>query len=293
MGCFDLNNAEDGRDRFFLYAMIIVPFISSGCYVFDAWHHYVYHPDSRNYEGLMSTIVIVFIYLQYCAPIQSRRLLAIYHILLWIITEIANLGYLIFYIQKGETFRIIIYFAFLILQIYLTIGLLYCRVLNNFESNIVVENKHVFHFMSRLEVILTIYIPAYWKVKYTSLTRHTIAYFLLFDFFADSYHRFQGVWIKSALYLFVTTVTVAVATEWIYLNHEDPIYKTISLIAEVISAFLCNTIIILQFFPFHFKTQHIQHIAREALIVFRKQQDAIQGKAESSTKISMMSELKS
>ncbi|CAF1273498.1 unnamed protein product [Rotaria sp. Silwood1] len=101
MGCFDLNNAEDGRDRFFLYAMIIVPFISSGCYVFDAWHHYVYHPDSRNYEGLMSTIVIVFIYLQYCAPIQSRRLLAIYHILLWIITEIANLGYLIFYIQKG------------------------------------------------------------------------------------------------------------------------------------------------------------------------------------------------
>ncbi|CAF3428282.1 unnamed protein product [Rotaria socialis] len=271
MRCFNLYSAEDGRDRFFLYAMIILPFIASSCYVFDAWYHYIYHPESRNYEGLLSTIVIVFTYLQYCAPIRSRYALGIYHILLWIITEIANLGYLIFYIQERDTFRSIIYFSFLILHSYLTVGLLYCRVLNDFKSNIIVENKHLFHFISRLEVILTIYIPIYMKIEYTSLTRNTIAYFLLFDFFSDSYHRFQGVWIKSALYLFVATVTAAVATEWFYFNNNDHIYEAASLVAEVISAFLCNTIIILQFFPFHFKTQHIQHIFREAIISMKNQ----------------------
>jgi hypothetical protein len=266
MVLFDLHEPEDGQDRFFLYAMIILPFCSSGSYLFDAWLHYRYHPEERTYEGLLSTIVLVFSYLQYCAPIRSRKALAIYYILLCLITELASIGYLIYYIQKKEIVKIIFYSCMLVFDLLFTIGLIYCRVYNDYESHIVVENKHLFHFMSRLEVILTIFIPVYMDHKYTSLTRNIIAYFLLFDFFSDSYSRFQGVWIKSALYLFATTTTISVATEWFYYNHSQThLFEEISLISELFATILCDTIVILQFFPFHFKTQHVQNIAREAL----------------------------
>src|ERR1700722_14475761 len=104
MGFFDLHEPEDGRDRFFFYAMIILPFISAGCYVFDAWYHYVYYSQTCSYEGLLSSILIVFLYLQYYADIRSRTALAIYHILLWIITEIGTIGYLAYYIHERESF---------------------------------------------------------------------------------------------------------------------------------------------------------------------------------------------
>lgn len=289
MRFLDLYSTDETRDRFFLYAMVILPFVSAGCYIFDAWYHYFYHPVERTYEGLLSTIVIVFIYLQYCAPIRSRILLAIYHILLWILIEAANLGYLIYYIQGRDTFKIIVYLCFLVLHTYLAAGLLYCRVLNEFKSHIVVENKHLFHFISRLEVILGIYIPIYLSVKYTSLTRNTVAYFLLFDFFSDSYHRFQGFWIKASLYLFVATVTVSVATEWFYFNGHDHIFEVISFASEVVSAFLCNTIIILQFFPYHFKAEHLYNIFRKALVEMRNQTDNERKLAEPTVPISIIS----
>jgi hypothetical protein len=93
-----------------------------------------------------------------------------------------------------------------------------------------------------------------------------VAYFLLFDFFSDSYSRFQGIWVKSTLYLFATTTTVSVASEWFYFNNNTHLYEEISLISELIAGVFCYILIILQFFPFHFKTQYLQHIAREALI---------------------------
>jgi len=280
MGFFDLHEPEDGQDRFFLYAMIILPFCSSGTYLFDAWYHYLHDSKERTYEGLLSTIVIVFSYLKYCAPIRSRKALAIYYILLCLITGVATLGYLLYYIHEKEILKIIFYTCMLILELSFTCGLIYCRVMNEYESHIVVENKHLFHFMSRLEVILTIFIPVYMNIKYTSLTRNIIAYFLLFDFFSDSYARFQGIWIKGALYLFATTTTISVATEWFYFNHHIFLYEEISLVTELFANFLCDTIIILQFFPFHFKTQHIQNIAREALI-FQQNLNAMNGATNS------------
>jgi hypothetical protein len=272
MALFDLHEPEDGQDRFFLYAMIVLPFCSSGCYLFDAWYHYQHRSSERVYEGLLSTIVMVFLFLQYCAPIRSRKALAIYYILLCLITELATMGYLITYIQEKDELKIIYYSCMLLLDFLSTIGLIYCRVINDYESHIVVENKHLFSFMSRLEVILTIYIPIYMKLEYTSLTRNIIAYFLLFDFFSDSYSRFQGIWIKSALYLFATATTISIASEWFYFNHHIHKYEGLSLLSELIATLLFDTIVILQFFPFHFKTQHIQNIAREALLFQRSLQ---------------------
>jgi hypothetical protein len=269
MGFFDLHEPEDGQDRFFLYAMIILPFCSAGSYLFDAWYHYVYPTDDRTYEGLLSTIVIVFYYLQYCVPIRSRKALTIYFILLCCVIETASMGYLLYYIKKKDVLKIVFYTSFLIIDFTFTTALIYCRVINGYESHIAVENKHLFHFMSRLEVLLTIFIPTYMNVAFTSLTRNVIAYFLLFDFFSDSYSRFQGVWIKSALYLFATTTTISIATEWFYFNNGVHLYEEISVITELIATVFCDIIIILQFFPFHFKTQFIQNIAKEALLFQR------------------------
>lgn len=266
MGFFDLHEPEDGQDRFFLYAMIILPFCSAGSYVFDAWYHYQHHTSGRTYEGLLSTIVIVFSFLQYCVPMRSRKALAIYFILLCITTQLGTLGYLIEYIHEKDVLKIVFYICCIIMDFLFTSGLIYCRVINEYESHIIVENKHLFHFVSRLEVILTIFIPAYMNTDFTSLTRNIIAYFLLFDFFSDSYSRFQGIWIKGALYLFAMTTTVSVATEWFYFNDHQYIFEEVSLVSELVATALCDTIIILQFFPFHFKTQHVQNIAREALI---------------------------
>ncbi|UJR38033.1 hypothetical protein I4U23_030715 [Adineta vaga] len=269
MGFFDLHEPEDGQDRFFLYAMIFLPIFSSGTYLFDAWYHYANTTEERSYEGLLSTIVIVFSYLQYCVPIRSRKALTIYYIFLWSITETATIGYLLYYIKKKDVVNIIFNSCSILFDILFTSGLIYCRVVKQYEAHIVVENKHLFHFMSRLEVILTIFIPVYMNTKYTSLTRNMIAYFLLFDFFSDSYARFQGVWIKSALYLFAITTTISVATEWFYFNHHTHIYEQVSVLAELAAAILCDVIIILQFFPFHFKTQHVNNIARQALLIHR------------------------
>ena len=266
MGFFDLHEPEDGQDRFFLYAMIILPIISTGAYIFDAWYHFVHAVDERTYEGLLSTIVIVFSHLQYCAPIRSRKALALYHLLLCAMSQAATFGYLLFYIRKGDTFQIFFYSSMIFVDVCYTIGLLYCRVYHHYESHIAVENKHLFHFISRLEVILTIFIPTYMKLDYSSLTRNIIAYFLLFDFFSDSYAKFQGIWIKAALYLFATTTTVSVAAEWFYFNHQIHLYEEISLVAELVATILCDLIIILQFFPFHFKTQFVQNIARQAML---------------------------
>lgn len=262
MGFFDLHEPEDGQDRFFLYAMVILPFCATGSYLFDAWYHFRFPAEERTYEGLLSTIMIVFYYLQYYTPIRSKTILAIYFILLCITKEAATIGYLIYYTHKGDTFKIIYYSCILIIDLSFTIGLLYCRIYHSYQSHIAVENKHLFHFMSRLEVILTIFIPAYMNIKYSSLTRNTIAFFLLFDFFSDSYSKFQGIWIKSALYLFVITTTISVASEWFYFNQALHAYEELSYASELAGAILCDSIIILQFFPFHFKPTHVRNIFR-------------------------------
>ena len=267
MGLFDLHEPEDGQDRFYLYAMIILPFFSTAAYLFDAWYHYQHHTTERTYEGLLSTIVIVFAHLQYCAPIRSRKARAVFHISLCLFGLVGTLGYLLHYVHVNQPFHVGFYCFMMLTDVLYTVGLLYCRVKHDYESHIVVENKHIFHFVSRLEVILTIFIPIYMNVKYTSLTRNVIAYFLLFDFFSDSYTSFQGIWIKGALYLFALTTTVSVATEWFYFNHHKPAYEEISLIAEAVATVLCDGIIILQFFPFHFKTRFVQNIARQALLL--------------------------
>ena len=115
-----------------------------------------------------------------------------------------------------------------------------------------IEQRHLFHFISRLEIILAIFIPVFFDTRLITLTKDNIAFYILFDFFAESYHRFHGIIIKATLYVFVITVTASVATEWIHIAKHEKKYEIVSLICELIAACLCYSLIVMQFFPNNF-----------------------------------------
>ncbi|CAF3370592.1 unnamed protein product [Rotaria sp. Silwood1] len=117
--------------------------------------------------------------------------------------------------------------------------------------------------MSRLEIILAVFLPFFISKKYITVTQNSIAFYLLFEFFSDSYVRFRGVWIKLTLYLFVATVTLTVATEWLYFAEKIHFYEQISAVSELVSAYLCDLLIILQFFPYHFAPLNLIKLSKE------------------------------
>ncbi len=247
--------SNHNQDRFFLWGMVLLPIFSLCAYVFDAFYYYYTSRDTSPpiYEGLFSTILIVFSYLQYCAPIESKRLRVAYHLLLWALSEIGHVGYLLSYIHSKNLFCVMIFVGWMIWDILFTLALLYCRVYRQLDHHIEVENKHIFHFISRLEVILAIFIPIFINREYSTITKDNIAFFLLFDFFSEKYERFNGIWIKSCLYLFVATVTASVASEWLYFVSKQHTFEYVTDIAELAAAGFCYIFTIMQFFEFHFK----------------------------------------
>ncbi|CAF1476475.1 unnamed protein product, partial [Rotaria sordida] len=106
--------------------MVILPILAQAAYVFDAFYYLTYHSDNNGYEGLCSTILIVFAYLRYCSPIENRISLFIYYILLCLLGEID-------------------YALWSLLELIFTIMLIYCRVIKKYKINFIVENKHLFH----------------------------------------------------------------------------------------------------------------------------------------------------
>ncbi|CAF0861449.1 unnamed protein product [Adineta ricciae] len=264
-----LKAPNEGQDNFFLWSMVILPIIAECSYVVDATY-YIYHDAPiHRYQGLVSTILVVFTYLRYCAPIESRKMLMCFYTTLCLLNETGTVCYMYMYNHHGERYYVAIYFGWLLVELCTTLGLLYYRAYRRCQPNFHVESKHLFHFISRLEVILAIFIPFFVQNMSVTLTKHSIAFFLLFDFFSESYVRFQGFWIKSTLYLFVCTVTVCVATEWIYSSEQSGVFEYLSSSFELISAVLCNTLIIFQFSPYHFKPTSISKIAREGLVFHR------------------------
>jgi hypothetical protein len=255
-----------GQDNFFLWSMVILPIIAEGSYIFDAWYYFSHDTVSHSYQGLLSTILVVFTYLRYCVPIESPTILLWYYILLCILNELGTIGYLIVYIQNNAVFNIVIYIGWALLELTITFWLIYYRVMKRCHPSFHVESKHLFHFISRLEVILAIFIPFFLHNISITLTKHSIAFFLLFEFFSDSYSRFHSLWIKSVLYLFVCTVTVCVASEWIFSSEHLHVYEIVSSTFELVSGCLCDTLIILQFIPYHLTSLGISKIAREGLI---------------------------
>ncbi|CAF0868770.1 unnamed protein product [Adineta steineri] len=258
----------ENQDGFFLWAMIILPILSLCAYVGDAFYfyHVAHHTTPSLYEGLLSTILILFAYLQYCAPIKSRALLLAYHILLYILIEVGHIGYILTYSYKKNLFSIIIFVGWMLCDTFFTAALIYCRVYRGYERgrghkprlnvHIDAENKDIFHFISRLDVILALFIPIFLNADFSTTTRDNIAFFLLFDFFSEKYEHFHRAWIKACLYLFAAVTTVSIACEWLYFGFHTDIFHQITDISELVAACFCYTLIIMQFFPYHFKSSY-------------------------------------
>jgi hypothetical protein len=84
---------------------------------------------------------------------------------------------MITFIIKKDLFFIIIYGLWGFIELLITIMLIYCRIIMRYKINFIVENKHLFHFMSRLEIILAIFIPFFINKNFTTLTKDSIAFF--------------------------------------------------------------------------------------------------------------------
>ncbi|CAF0868731.1 unnamed protein product [Adineta steineri] len=256
------------QDGFFLWAMVILPILSLCAYVGDAF--YFYHEALEQtpslYEGLLSTILILFAYLQYCAPIKSRELRLAYHILLYILIETGHVGYIFAYSCTKDLFSVIIFVGWMLCDTFFTAGLIYCRIYRQLHFHIEVENKHIFHFISRLDVILALFIPVFLNKDLSTTTRDSIAFFLLFDFFSEKYEHFSSIWIKACLYLFAAVTTISIACEWLYFRFDEDVFNSITDIAELVAGCLCNSLIIMQFFPYHFKPRHLQEMAHQSQV---------------------------
>jgi uncharacterized membrane protein YciS (DUF1049 family) len=242
-------------DSFFVIATVALPIIAQSAYLFDVFYYHTHIASSTGYEGLLSSILSVFVYLQYCVPIQSRYILFFYHLFLWVLSEVGTLGHIILYARKNDIFHVILYGIWCTIDSLYFCCLIYCRVFSKHRGlrvHMPIEQEHLFHFISRLEVILAIFIPVFFDTHLITLKKDNIAFYILFDFFAESYHCFHGVKIKATLYIFVITVTVSVATEWIHIAKYEKKYEIASLICELVAACLCYTLIVMQFFPSNF-----------------------------------------
>ncbi|CAF3401778.1 unnamed protein product [Rotaria sp. Silwood1] len=242
-------------DRFFVFASVILPFLAQVAYLFDAFYYHIHGRSSSGYEGLLSSILSVFVYLQYSAPLRSRYLRLFYHISLWILSEVGTLAHVIYYAKRNDVFHTVFYTLWATLDTIYFICLICCRVFykhRGLRVHVSLEQEHLFYFISRLEVILALFIPVFFDTQLITLTRDNIAFFILFDFFAESYHRFRGVAIKATLYIFVVIVTVSVATEWLYIAKHEFKFEIASIISEIIAACFCYAFIVMQFFPGNF-----------------------------------------
>jgi hypothetical protein len=138
--------------------MVILPIFAECGYICDAYY-LLFASKNHPYEGLFSTIVIVFTYMRYCTPIKSHKLLGLYYVVLCVLNEVGNIGYLISYFKYKDTYDIVIYFGWTILELVMTGCLIYYRVVKDCQLKFRLESKHLFAFISRLEIILAIYIP--------------------------------------------------------------------------------------------------------------------------------------
>ncbi|CAF3285428.1 unnamed protein product [Rotaria socialis] len=255
------------EDKFFVVVSVLLPIVAQTAYIFDVFYYHLNSKQDNGYEGLLSSVLSVFAYLQYCVPIRSRCTRFFYHLFLWILSEIGTLGHLILCDRRRISSMILYSLSGLVDSIYCGC-LIYCRVFSKdryVRVHMAIEQRHLFRFISRLEVILAIFIPIFFDTRFITLTRDNIAFYILFDFFAEYYHRFHGLRVKAVLYVFVGTVTASVTLEWIHLVKHDKNYEIASSLCELLASCLCYSLIIMQFFPNNF-------ISRKKLAKHRRRQ---------------------
>ena len=126
-----LYRASRADDRFFVLTTLLLPVIAQGAYLFDVFFYHMKPKGTARYEGLLSSILSVFVYLQYCVPLRRRYSRFFYHLFLWILAEVGTLAHIIFYAKKHDVVHVICYSIWALLDSIYFGRLIYSRVLPN------------------------------------------------------------------------------------------------------------------------------------------------------------------
>ncbi|CAF1534129.1 unnamed protein product [Didymodactylos carnosus] len=218
-------------------AMFLLPLISAGVYSGDAWFLYITH---SYYSGFLSTVSIIFFYLQFSTIIESNLYLLIYHTLICLLMLSGDIAYILYYIATKNLMQWILFIGYLILHSLFT-ALMYYKKRNNRRPRVLVEQSTLFHYISRLEIVFALFIPIFSNEKLHSRTTNNIAFFILFDFFFENYKVFRcrSKITKFLLYVFVIVVTVSAFFEWLFYARERHLYENLSAIPEIFATALC------------------------------------------------------
>ncbi|CAF0879633.1 unnamed protein product [Adineta steineri] len=230
-------------DRFFVISTAVLPFLAQAAYIFDVFYYHTHSSHASTGYG------------------------------------VGTIGHVIFYAKEGGTLHVVLYILWGIIDSIYFACLIYCRVFSKhygLRVHMPIKQEHLFSFISRLELILAIFIPIFLDSQHIKLTRDNIAFYILFDFFAESYSRFAGIRMKTILYIFVVTVTASVTTEWIHIAKHEKIFDIASLICELVAACFCYSLIVMQFFPSNFKSKKRRKCKRSRKLLPRSSINTIQ-----------------
>lgn len=269
---------NDDNDTLFYYLMMAMPVLALSTYIYDACAFLILNDTAA---GLPSSILFIFYYLHYSVTIKSKIGVTIYEILIGCMMNTGNMLYMYYYLQKHDLIQVIIYAGYLLVDSLFIMTLWTCKLMTfsrthdrccwlckhifyrfhlnpNLRLHVKVQQREFFSFVSRLEAILATLIPIFFSDHIIRTTSANFSFFILFDFFYESYHKYYTISIKICLYMFVSVVTASVVTEWLYFVKLKPTYVRISAALELSAIACCYTFIIMQFFPSHIHPKYRQ-----------------------------------
>lgn len=215
----------------------MLPIVSAIAYNADAILFVILHnfenDKQRNYAGLLSTLLILFYYLQYDVQFNLThcRLYLLYQFLLWILVFSANVLYVYYYHQMLH--RPLMAYIFVCYGIIDTVWIIiigYLKFKGYHQHMFVISMENLFHLIAMVGQFLVIFIPIFGS--HEVITNNSMAFFILYEFFALSYTNMLNLkysrLTRLCFWLLLIFSTIAVAFEYFVYTFEqraEEIYK--------------------------------------------------------------------
>lgn len=236
------------------------------------WTLRAYDPTSseqHNYAGLLSTVLILFHYLQYDVQFNIRhpKFYIVYQFVILLAILAGDAVYAYYYrTKKGNVFMMVMFIFYAVIDVsyVILVGLLKYR---DYRSTMNISIHTLFHLMSRLEVLLFIMIPIF--SSYDVNSTNSIAFFILYEFFSESYINHDLKYSRLSrlsFWLLIILATISVICENIEFaysrraeNEHNPSTKEYyhkiangmeytNHISDFLATLSCYSLLLLQFF---------------------------------------------
>lgn len=255
----------------------LLPLISVGAFVGDSvWLIQAYDADTEeqhNYAGLLSTLLILFYYLQYDVKLNITypKIYLLYQWTLLCGIVAGDILYAHYYkYYKNDTFLMIIFIIYALIDGAFVFIIGFLKWYRQYRVSMGVSIHNLFHLMSRLEVLLIILIPIF--TTYDVVSTNSIAFFILYEFFSHTYNNqdlrflFYSKLSFWLLIVFATATVVCENFEYVYDNYanraaeahdkrNEEFYLRIarnflyaSNTMEILASLSCYALLLLQFF---------------------------------------------